>query len=268
MKKILSVLFAGMLAMSLSGCYKVVDSGKVGLRVNFNKTIEQTELQAGSFNQTMVGSVIEFPIKEISVDVTDLTPLASDNSTMSDFDVSVVYSIAPNAVSDLYINKNRTFHALDDDGELHLMHTYLKTTVRNAVYKVSREYEALKMNDSRAEIEQKILHQVKQTLAEEKLDNAVLVTQVQVKSIAPSKAITEAANNLVKAKSELAAKEIEVQTAKRESERMASLANNAGQSIAYMSAQANLMIAEGIRDGKVHTIVVPVDFKGIVNTGK
>jgi hypothetical protein len=49
---------------------------------------------------------------------------------------------------------------------------------------------------------------------------------------------------------------------------MAALANNSGQSIAYMQAQANMKIAEGIASGKVHTIVVPMDFKGMVNVGK
>jgi regulator of protease activity HflC (stomatin/prohibitin superfamily) len=266
MKKFMSVVAAIIMASSLSGCFKVVDQGKVGLRKNFNNTIDSTELVAGSFNQTLVGSVLEVPIKEISVDVSDLTPLAKDNSTMGDFDVSVVYSINPSSVSDLYINKNRSFHALDDQGEIHLMHTYLQNTVKNAVYKVARQYDALTMNDHRADIEHEILAQVKQTLAEEKLDNAVLVTQVQARSIKANPAIIDAANNLIKAKSELAAKEVEVQTAKKESERMASLANNAGQSISYMQAQAQLMIAEGVRNGKVNTIVIPSDFRGIVNT--
>lgn len=265
MKKIMSMFAAVVVAMSLSGCYKVVDQGKVGLRKNFNNTIDQTELVAGSFNQTIVGSVIELPIKEISVDVTDLTPLAADNSTMGDFDVSVVYSINPSSVSDLYINKNRTFHALDDQGEIHLMHTYLQNVVKNAVYKVSRQYDALTMNDHRAEIEHKLLAQIKATLDEEKLGEAVLVTQVQARSIKANDAIVAAANNLIKSKSELAAKEVEVQTAEKEAKRMAALANNSGTSIAYMAAQANLIIAEAIKEGKVNTIVVPKDFSGIVN---
>jgi hypothetical protein len=33
-----------------------------------------------------------------------------------------------------------------------------------------------------------------------------------------------------------------------------------------MQAQAQLMIAEGVRNGKVNTIVIPSDFRGIVNT--
>ena len=40
---------------------------------------------------------------------------------------------------------------------------------------------------------------------------------------------------------------------------------NAGVIIGYMNAMANLKIAEGVANGKVQTIVVPYDFKGIVN---
>ena len=52
---------------------------------------------------------------------------------------------------------------------------------------------------------------------------------------------------------------------KKESERMAALAANSTQSIAFMNAQAQLKVAEGVANGKVHTVVVPYDFKGIVN---
>lgn len=263
MKKIIA-LFA--LAIAATGCH-VVDTGKVGLRVNFDKTVEATERVPGSFNQVVVGSIIDFPAKEISVDVTNLTPLASDNSTMSDFDVAVVYSINPTSVSDIYTNKNRSFHHMNEEGEVLLMHTYLQTTVRNAVYKVARKYEAMKMNDERQAIELEILAQVKETLDGEKLAGVISVSQVQVKSIAPSLAVKSAADNLVKAKSELLAKEVEVNTAKKEAERIAALSTNTG-AIEYMNAQAQMKIAEGVAEGKVHTIVVPYDFKGIVNAGK
>ena len=38
---------------------------------------------------------------------------------------------------------------------------------------------------------------------------------------------------------------------------MQALAQNSGQSIAYMNAQATMMIAEGVREGKVSTIIIP-----------
>ena len=200
------------------------------------------------------------------VDVADLTPIASDNSTMKDFDITVVYNIDPASVSDLYTNKSRSFHS-EHEGDVYLMHSYLQMVIKNAVFKVAREYPAGKMNDSRTAIEIAIMAQVKATLAEEKLDKAILIGQVRVKGILPSDAVVNAANALVKAQSELAAKEVEVQTAKKEAERIAALNANAG-AISYMAAMANMKIAEGIANGKVNTIVVPMDFKGMVTVGK
>jgi regulator of protease activity HflC (stomatin/prohibitin superfamily) len=263
MKKIFAALA---FAIAFTGCTRI-NTGEVGLRVNFDKTVEATERVAGSFNQTIVGDILKFPVREISVDVQNLSPLAADNSTMSDFDVTVVYNISPSSVSDLYTNKSHSFHASADDGTTYLMHSYLQTTVRNAVFKVAREYPSLQMNDSRTEIEAKLLDQIRETLKGEKLDGSLLVSQVQVKSIAPSAAVSNAANQLVQAKAELAAKEVQVSTAKKEAERIAALNANAG-AISYMNAQAQMKIAEGIAEGKVQTIVVPYDFKGIVNAGK
>jgi hypothetical protein len=65
-------------------------------------------------------------------------------------------------------------------------------------------------------------------------------------------------------RNELKTKEVEVQTAKKEAERIEALNANAG-AIGYMNAMANMKIAEGVANGKVATIVVPYDFKGIVN---
>lgn len=262
MKKIIAIVA---LALSATGCH-IINTGEVGLRVNFDKTIESSELQAGSFNQVIIGSVIDIPVKEISVEVKDLTPLAADNSTMSDFDVSINYSVNPTSVSDLYINKNRSFHTLNSEGDILLMHAYLQTTVRNAVYKVARKYQAMGMNDERQVIEAELLTQIKSTLDAEKLGSAILVSQVQVKSIAPSLAVKEAADQLVRAKSELLAKEVEVNTAKKEAERVAALNANPG-AIAYMDAQARMEMAYAMREGKVNTVVIPYDFKGIVNVG-
>jgi regulator of protease activity HflC (stomatin/prohibitin superfamily) len=253
------VLFA---ALAVSGC-KVIDTGEVGLRVNFDKTIEAEERVAGSFNQTIIGSVLTFPIKDVSVDVRDLMPLAADNSTMKDFDLAVIYNITPSAVSDLWVNKSRSFHTQDPSGDIYLMHAYIYQTARNAVYKVARKYEALNMNDNRSQIEQEVQATMIATLADEKL-NGIVISQVRVGSMVPSDAVKASADNLVRAKNEEKTKEVEVQIAKKEAERIAALNANAG-AISYMQAQAQMKIAEGIASGKVQTVVIPYDFKGMVN---
>ncbi len=261
-----TIIFAVLAMFAFTGCSRI-NTGEVGLRVNFDKTVEQSELKTGSFNQTLIGSILKFPIKEIAADVTDLQPLAADNSTMKDFDLTVVYSINPDSVSDLWVNKSRSFHAEASDGEVFLMHSYVQLTARNAVFKVARKYAALGMNDVRGSIETEIMAAMKATLDQEKLSGAILVTQVQVKSIVPSDAVKLSADSLVRAQNENKQKEVEVGTAKLEAERIAALNANAG-AIGYMSAMAQMKIAEGIANGKVQTVVIPYDFKGMVNVGK
>lgn len=265
MKKVIPALLVALLAvLGTTGC-TIVDTGEVGLRVNFNKTIDGEELLPGSFNQTLIGRVLTFPVKDVSVDVRDLNPLAADNSTMKDFDISVVYNITPASVNELYINKSRSFHMVDESGDIYLMHSYIYQTARNAVYKTARKYEALNMNDSRAQIEQEIQDTMVRTLADERL-SGIVISQVRVGSMIPSDAVKASADNLVRAKNEEKTKEVEVQIAKKEAERIAALNANAG-AISYMQAQAQMKIAEGIAEGKVHTVVIPYDFKGMVNVG-
>lgn len=253
----LGVLFATSL--------KRIETGEVGLRIHFDKTTDATELLPGSFNQTLVGSVLTFKVQDVAVAVDNMTPLASDNSTVKDFDMTVVYSVNPAAVSELWTTKNKTFHGLTERGnDILLMQNYVALSARNAAYKVARSYEALRMADNRPQIEQQIRELIGKTLAEEKLNDKITVSQVQVRAIVPADVIVQSANDLVRAQNELKTKEVEVQTAKKEAERIAALNANAG-AIGYMNAMANLKIAEGVAAGKVHTIVVPYDFKGIVN---
>jgi regulator of protease activity HflC (stomatin/prohibitin superfamily) len=250
----------------LSACTRI-ETGEVGLRINFDKTTDPTERLPGSFNQTLIGDILTFKVQDVAVAVDNMTPLASDNSTIKDFDMTVVYNINPAAVSELWTTKNKTFHGMADKGkggDILLMQNYVALSARNAAYKVAREYESLKMADNRPIIEQKIRENIIKTLTEEKLADKVTVSQVQVRAITPADVIVQSANELVRAQNELKTKEVEVQTAKKEAERIAALNANAG-AIGYMNAMANLKIAEGVAAGKVHTIVVPYDFKGIVN---
>ncbi|MFS4459151.1 SPFH domain-containing protein [Bdellovibrio sp. HCB2-146] len=263
--KLFNRLFA-CIVLSLSvGCTRI-ETGEVGVRIGFDKQISPGELLPGSFNQTLIGSVLTFPVKDVSVRVEDMTPLAKDNSTMKDFDALVIYSINPQSVSELYVSKNRSFHA-EHDGDIYLMYNYVHQTARNAIYKSARKYDALDMNDNRQAIETEVKDLMVHSLADEKLDSAITISQVLVRVILPADSVVASANDLVRAKNEYKQKEVEVQTAKKEAERIAALNANKG-AIEYMSAMANMKIAEAIANGRVNTIVIPMDFKGMVNISK
>lgn len=266
MKSFVKILALVAAVASLQACTRI-ETGEVGLRVGFDKQVKNEELLPGSFNQVLIGDVITFPVKEVAVKIEDLTPIAKDNSTMKDFDAIVTYNINPQQVAELYNTKNRSFHA-QHNGDTYLMYNYIFNATRNAVYKTARKYDALDMNDARQAMEADVKETITRTLADEKLDGAITISQVLIRNIQPADSVVESANALVRAKNEFKQKEVEVQTAKKEAERMQALANQGSQSIAYMQAQAMMNISEGIKNGKVQTIVVPQDFRGMVNVGK
>jgi regulator of protease activity HflC (stomatin/prohibitin superfamily) len=249
-------------AVLMTGCTRI-ETGEVGVRVGFDKQVQPGELLPGSFNQTIIGEVLTFPIKDVNVQLNDMTPVAKDNSTMKDFDAVVVYNINPQQVAELYSTKNKAFHA-EFKGDTYVMYNYIVQNARNAIYKAARKYEALDMADARSDMENYIKDEIVRNLAEEKLDGTIMISQVLIRNVLPADAVVESANALVRSKNELKHKEVEVQTAQAESRRMAALANNSGASIAFMQAQAMLNISEGIKNGQVQTIVVPSNFNALM----
>ena len=257
--KISAIVAALILA---TGCTRI-ETGEVGVRVGFDKQVQSGELLPGSFNQSLVGSILTFPVKDVNVVLENMTPVAADNSTMKDLDAVVVYNINPQQVSELYATKNKSFHA-ERSGDTYVMYNYIVQTARNAIYKAARKYEALDMADKRNDMEKFIQDEIIRNMAEEKLDGAITISQVMIRNVLPSDTVVESANALVRSKNELKQKEVEVKTAEAESRRMAALANNSGSSIAFMQAQAMLNISEGIKNGKVQTIVVPSNFNALM----
>lgn len=265
MKRILSTAILALSVLALQGCVRI-ETGEVGLRRNFDKTFNMQELQPGSLNQTLVGDVVTFKVQEVAATVNDLHPQASDNSALADFDAQVIYSLNPAAVAELWTKESKSFHTVDSHNDVLLMNGYMVTLLRNAATKAVREYPSLKLGDNRSAIEAKIKQNIEEALQGRGLEKSLNVSQVQVTSMQPAQAILDSANALVKAENDLKQKTIEVQTAAKEAERIAALNSNS-KAIEYMNAQAQLSIAEGIKNGKVHAVVVPYDFKGIVNVG-
>ena len=250
------------MAVLATGCTRI-ETGEVGVRVGFDKQVKPGELLPGSFNQVLIGDVLTFPVKDVNVVMENMTPVAKDNSTMKDLDAVVVYNINQNQVAELYSTKNKSFHA-EFKGDTFVMYNYIVQNARNAIYKAARKYEALDMADNRTDMENFIKDEITRNLAEEKLDGSINITQVMIRNVVPADSVVASANDLVRAKNELKQKEVEVKTAEAEARRMAALANNSSSSIQFMQAQAMLNISEGIKTGKVQTIVVPANFNALM----
>ena len=259
MKKLAIVGFA----LLATACTRI-ETGEVGLRIGVDKQVKMEELLPGSLNQVMFGDVLVFPIKDVRLDIENKNPITRDNTPLSDFDISVVYSINPKSVGEIYTTKSKAFHELDAQGNTYLMASYLRTIINNASYKAVRQREALKVVDDRSVIEAEIKAGVEEQLSEENMAGSILISQVMIRNIQPNQAILNSALNVINQQNNLLAKDKEVEIAKKEAERVAALNSNS-KAIEYMNAQAQLEIAQAVAAGKVNTIVIPYDFKGIVN---
>ncbi len=260
-----SIVAAAIVASS--ACTRI-ETGSTGVRINASKEVQPGELLPGTWNQTVIGDVLIFPTKDITIDLQNKTPMTAENTALADFDITVVYGINPASVADLYSTKSKSFHAMESDGDVVLMYNYMSTLVNNASYKVVRKYTNLEAADNRPKIEQEIREAVTAQLESEKLGNALTLTVVQVRNVLPNSAILESATALVRSQNELKVKENEVKIAEAEARRMKALAENSGQSIAYMNAQATLTLAEAAKEGKVNTILIPHGMTMFGSTGK
>lgn len=260
------ILIALAICVAMVGCTRI-ETGEVGLRVNASKQIEGSELMEGSWNQTVIGEVLTFPVRDIPLQIKDATPLTKENTKIKELDFTVIYNLNPTSVSELWSKKSRSFHA-QKEGDWWLMFRYMETVANNAAQKTLRKYEALAVTDKREQIEGEIRDEIVKQLDIDALKTSIVVTSVRVQNIQPNDAIVETATANVKAQNQLAVARTNVEIAKAEADRMKALAENGNQSIAYMNAQAQADIAKAVREGKVHTIIVPYDFKGIINAGK
>jgi hypothetical protein len=265
MKKFFMIATLVVAAFS-TGCTRITD-GEIGVRVTTGGTIEGNELNTG-YHQVLFGDVLQFPIRDLTVPLNDAKPLTADNSALADFDVSIVYSVSPAAVAELYKNKAKSFHMKGTDGDVYLMYNYMNTLVNNAVYKSVRGYKSLEVADSRVKIEAEIRDLVQAQLREENLDTSLILSAVQVRNIQPNADILKAATDLVKSQNELKIKQNEIAIAEAEAKRQKALSENAGQSIAYMQAQSQLLIAEAVKAGKVQTIIIPSNLTALGNINK
>jgi regulator of protease activity HflC (stomatin/prohibitin superfamily) len=248
------------------GCTRI-ETGEVGLRRGFDKQISKQELLPGSFNQHLIGDVMLFPIKQIGLQLNDIKPQTLDNSTLADVDLTVVYNINPSSVGEIYTTESQSFHATNEHGETYLMYNYLTTVANSAVFKAVNKYPAIGIASNRGAIETDIAKFMTEALTTKNLNMHITIAQVQVKNILPDPSIIASANAVITQQNALKSKAIEVEIAQKESQRLTMLSSN-HQNIEYLNATSLALIAQGVHDGKVQSIVIPYNFNGLLNLNK
>lgn len=254
MKKSIALIALSVLAV---GCTRI-ETGEVGLRVNFNGSVEPTELGIG-YHQTVIGDVLKFVSRETNVDLNDLNPQTLEKTPMKDFDAGFTYAVTPTAINEMWTQRSKAFHRVDDHHDWYLMYNFVERIGRNALYKAVAKVPALEVNDKRSQIEIDALEFMRQSLKEEHLDSSIAVTKFYVRNTQLPDSIAASAANVVTQENNRMAKEKEVQIAILEKTRIEAM-NKAltPEYLEFMRIQA-LQIAAN----KGSLIVVPANFTAL-----
>lgn len=262
MKKLFLLAMSLLMAFVITGCGRIED-GHHGIRTSWNKVVQNEEVRPG-FYVAVFDSVTEYVTNEITVDVNDLKPQTADKTNLADFDVTVIYSVDPTALAEMHRQFKGRHQQID--GDWYPMRRYVSNTIESSVPSAVLKWTALQANEHRKDIESDIAAEIRGKFERDGLAGKIRIHSVNAKRIVPDPRLNDSILNVVRAQKEQEAKQIEVQTAKLEAERMAALSKQGGtEYIELLTAQANMKLAEAVAAGKVHTIVVPHDFKGIVN---
>ncbi len=191
-----------LLSVGLRGCTKV-ETGEVGLRKEFNGTVEPEPLGTG-FHQSIVGTVLIFSAREVLVPVTGLHPVTADKLPMEDVDIQFTYKVNPGSIPRLYTKYSATYHE-EVGGEIFVMRAFIEQFVRSAVADAIAKYPALQVNDKRSEIVGMIQDDVHNKISNEGLAQDLSVGQIVFTNVSIPHVIVESTAAVVTAQNQLKA---------------------------------------------------------------
>lgn len=266
MKKFLKLVIVA-LAIAMTAACGRIDTGHSGVRTSWNKQVQSDIVKPG-FYVAVTDDVVQYVTNEITFELKNEKPQTKDKSYLTDLDATYMWQITSTDLPSLVTRyKNRTFVQGDDR---YPMGIFVDAVMQRSLAQAVSEVDALDANQNRTLIETNTVKYANQMMKDEGLEHEIMIKKVMVKNIEIDPRLQESILRNVTAQKDNQTKDIEISTAHKENERMAQLTANAnnGQYIALLNAQSNMKIAEGIAAGRVNTIVVPSDFKGIVNTAK
>lgn len=214
--KILKLLGAGILAISLAACSSV-ETGEVGVRTSFSGKVKMEELGQG-FYAHIFSDLDVYTIKETTVELMDMQPKAKDNLTLDDLDIEVYYTMVPNQVADMkvkYAGRDRKGDGLG--GVWFPAYELVRSQARASVYNTISQYDSLTIHQQRDTIKEQIREGTQSVL--DKTDPGIFeVTKVVIREVKTDPSIEESIKIAVARNKELEAKTTELEIAEKQVE--------------------------------------------------
>lgn len=258
-KTTLKLFAAGVMALSLTGCFKVTETGQVGIRTTFSGKIEPDEVQQG-IHFTVLSNIKNFSVKQIPIDLSDLKPKASDNLRLQDFDVTVYYTVNPAAVSDIF-TKYQNSTVQNTDGVYYPAYQLIHNLARSAANDAVSKFPSMQLNEKRLELENNIMISLQKEL--DMAENGVFtVDRVNVTNIITDPTVEQSIQRIADTENQKIIAKNQLEIAKTQAEEYKIRSESITDAI-LRDKQLDVLMKLATTENRV--FVIPQDFKGIMN---
>lgn len=206
-----------LMVAQLTGCGRI-EQGNAGVRTNWNKSIEMTELPQG-FYWSVMTDVDEFVAKEIEIPHNNMQPKAKDQLSLKELDVSVFYKTNSSLIAEQLV-KYQGMSARADNGLYYPGYNLVKSISRGAIYDViGNKYESMTAHNKREELQTDIQERVQKEL-DEKDPGTFVITRVVVRQLLTDTTMEDSIRAAVKVQKQVEAKEAQKALAIAEAARL------------------------------------------------
>jgi regulator of protease activity HflC (stomatin/prohibitin superfamily) len=274
MRVLLYIAGIAAIVFLFTGCGRI-ETGHVGVRTDFNKTIETTEVPPGWYGAVFT-NVDDFVVKEVEVSMNNLKPKAKDNLSLADLDISIFYTVNPNKVADLVIKYVGMSPKSEGWGGAYLpAFNLVERYTRGSVYDTVSEYDSLTIHTKRSDLERSIQEKIQNDLNKSDPETFT-ITKVIVRQLLTDPTLEQSIQQAVRVQKDIEAKKQQVELAIAEAERQRVEAEGTAAANRIISASINNQLIElrrveamaAFAHEGTHTVVLPAETKALVNIAK
>lgn len=254
-----ALLAAVALSTQLAGCMGSIETGNVGLRTNFNGTVDQRVEQPGLYT-AVVGHVDEYTLKEVPINLNDLTPKAKDNLSLKELDVTVYYKVrTPDAVRALATKRAGSSAKMDGEHFIRPAYFFVESIAKSEIADAVSKHDSLTLHLQRNLLESEV-KQAMQANLDSTDPGAIEITRVVVRQVRTDPTIEQSIRNVVAKDKELEAANKQVQIAEKNAEAVAKTANTLtpaflqheyNQALLVFAQHGGTVILDGSSSGKM-----------------
>jgi hypothetical protein len=258
MKKTILLLIA---AMALTACGRI-ETNAAGVRTSWNGTVDAKPESEG-FYTSVVGHVDQYTMKEVPINLENMTPKAHDNLSLKELDATVYYKVrTAQAIRDLSVKRAGSAAKFDHEDFYRPAYFLVESIAKSEFADAVSKHDSLTIHTQRNKLEDEVKKAMQLSL-DSSDPGTFEITRVVVRQVLTDPTVEQAIRNVVAKGKEKEAADLQVGIAQSLAEATAKTANTLtpaflqheyNQALMKFAEHGGTVILDGSSSGKMISI--------------